>query len=258
MKRNTIFRRALAALAIVGLLAGTAVAASTITTKTITAQYMGIQLVVDGVAVVPKDANGKVVDPFVSEGTTYLPVRAIGEALGKKVTWDGKTRTVYIGQVPGTEESWMTKLPPYQVNKDSLVYDGTDPKASFTVGGETKTTGIVLFDAVQKLSNTTDDAASAFALWNPNGLYKTMTFTIAHSTNKINSRYATNSGTLDIYLDGELWNSYDLKWDAGPQTITVPLSYALNVKLNLAGQVSGSLTYDDYTEFSIYDITFEE
>lgn len=43
-----------------------------------------------------KDSSGKTVEPFAYKGTTYLPVRAVGEALNKKVDWDGKTQTVII------------------------------------------------------------------------------------------------------------------------------------------------------------------
>ncbi len=69
-------------------------------TKQLTANYVGIQLVVDGVSYEPKDANGNVVEPFIVDGTTYLPVRAVAEALGKEVNWDGETKTVYIGAKP--------------------------------------------------------------------------------------------------------------------------------------------------------------
>ena len=39
-------------------------------------------------------------EPFImnSNGTTYLPLRAIAEALGLEVSWEGKTSTVYIEQ----------------------------------------------------------------------------------------------------------------------------------------------------------------
>ncbi|MGE7926321.1 stalk domain-containing protein [Lysinibacillus xylanilyticus] len=37
---------------------------------------------------------------FIYEGTTYVPLRFIAESLGKKVTWDGKSKSVYIGDVP--------------------------------------------------------------------------------------------------------------------------------------------------------------
>lgn len=59
-----------------------------------------IQIVIDGEKLTPKDVNGKIVHPFLSEGTTYLPVRAVSEALGQQVEWDGINRIVYIGEKP--------------------------------------------------------------------------------------------------------------------------------------------------------------
>lgn len=67
--------------------------------KSLNAIYMNIKLVIDGVEITPKDVNGNVVEPFIYNGTTYLPVRAIGEAFGKDVNWDGDTATVYVGKV---------------------------------------------------------------------------------------------------------------------------------------------------------------
>ena len=61
-----------------------------------TLNYMGITLNIDNVNIVPKDVNGNVVEPFTIKGTTYLPVRAVSEALGKKVNWDNATKTVSI------------------------------------------------------------------------------------------------------------------------------------------------------------------
>lgn len=66
--------------------------------KNITVDYMGIKLVVDGREVVMgNDMAGNKIEPFAYEGTTYLPVRAITEALGKTVQWDEATNTVFIG-----------------------------------------------------------------------------------------------------------------------------------------------------------------
>lgn len=47
---------------------------------------------IDGETRTFKNANGEVVYPMLYEGTTYLPVRAIGEIMGKTVYWfeDGK------------------------------------------------------------------------------------------------------------------------------------------------------------------------
>lgn len=87
------------------LVAGTAVASSVVTTRTLEAQYMGIKLVVSGREIAPKDANGTPVEPFAVDGTVYLPVRAVGEALGKEVAWDGETNTVTVGTLPLAEDA---------------------------------------------------------------------------------------------------------------------------------------------------------
>ena len=53
-------------------------------------------IVVDGVKQTFTDANGKTVYPLLYEGSTYLPVRAIGTLMGKTVDWDAKTSTVTL------------------------------------------------------------------------------------------------------------------------------------------------------------------
>ena len=73
-------------------------------TNYIEAVYGDIKIVVDGKKVNPDS------EPFISEGTTYLPVRAVAEALDKPVYWDGETSTVYIGKYSGSLEYPTTKL----------------------------------------------------------------------------------------------------------------------------------------------------
>ena len=60
----------------------------------------GVTIVVDGKKLNPTDANGNKVEPLIYNGTTYLPVRAVANALGKAVYWDGPNYTVYLGQAP--------------------------------------------------------------------------------------------------------------------------------------------------------------
>ena len=93
MKKS--LRTLIALLCLGGLLATVALAAGTYT-KTLAAFYRDIRLSINGQTVVPKDVNGTVVDPFIVDGTTYLPVRAVSEALGKQVDWDDETSTVLI------------------------------------------------------------------------------------------------------------------------------------------------------------------
>ena len=63
-------------------------------------KYPGITILLDGETLVPKDVTGKVVDPFVIDGTTYLPIRAVASALGLGVDWDGSTKTVLLYSDP--------------------------------------------------------------------------------------------------------------------------------------------------------------
>lgn len=54
-----------------------------------------------------RDANNTVVYPLLYQGSTYLPVRAIGELMGKKVGWQGDTKTVTLSQ-PDPDDSLVT------------------------------------------------------------------------------------------------------------------------------------------------------
>lgn len=63
----------------------------------IEAAYNNVKIYVDGLLVNPKDGNGNTVEPFISNGTTYLPVRAVADALGKEVNWDQETSSVILG-----------------------------------------------------------------------------------------------------------------------------------------------------------------
>lgn len=58
----------------------------------------GINIYVDDVKVSSVDSSGKSVEAFVYNGTTYLPIRAVANAVGKAVSWDGKTKSVYLGK----------------------------------------------------------------------------------------------------------------------------------------------------------------
>jgi hypothetical protein len=68
------------------------------------ATFANVKIHVNGRPITPRDANGVTVEPFMVDGTTYLPVRAISEALGMKVSWDGEGKIVSIGEAPAEPE----------------------------------------------------------------------------------------------------------------------------------------------------------
>jgi hypothetical protein len=60
----------------------------------------GISFNVDGAAYSPTDGNGKKLAPITYNNSTYLPVRAIADALHVPVSYDGKKGQVIIGEAP--------------------------------------------------------------------------------------------------------------------------------------------------------------
>lgn len=98
------------AILIVGLLAGGAAASTNVTS--VTAQLRpDLTILVDGISQTFYNAQGGEVHPILYKGTTYLPIRAIGELMGKNVNWDQNTHTVTLsgtrssGSVAGTMDT---------------------------------------------------------------------------------------------------------------------------------------------------------
>ena len=58
-------------------------------------------------------------EPFIYNGVTYVPVRVIGEALGKEVGWDEKTQTVYLGKRTKEKQEYLGTKSPYLYEKEA-------------------------------------------------------------------------------------------------------------------------------------------
>lgn len=65
--------------------------------------YNDIGVIVDGKKLDLVDANGNSVEPFMYNNTNYLPVRAIGEALGLTVSFDGTQNAVVLTSENSTQ-----------------------------------------------------------------------------------------------------------------------------------------------------------
>lgn len=94
MKKLTRFTAAAAALVLTaGLLAPAEAAGSQ---QQATLDYPGIKITLNGKTLDPKNAGGASVEPFAIDGTTYLPVRAVADALDLDVAWQQDTQTVLL------------------------------------------------------------------------------------------------------------------------------------------------------------------
>ena len=113
----------LTALILVGLI-GTA--SATVGRRTVEIDYNNISVTLDGKKVELVDANGKPVEPFAIDGTTYLPVRAVSTALGLGVEWNGTTNTVILKDSKSGEASYPASIsfPLHLYSNDGSVYLG--------------------------------------------------------------------------------------------------------------------------------------
>ena len=76
------------------LVTGSVFAKSGIEAKNLS--YNDIKITLNGTTLTPTDANGNRTEPFIIDGTTYLPVRAVAQAMGLFVGWNAETQTVSL------------------------------------------------------------------------------------------------------------------------------------------------------------------
>ena len=98
-------------------------------------------IVIDGKEKNFKRADGSAAFALVYEDSTYLPLRAIGEALGKNVNWDEDTKTITLEGKRETKDSSnkavedKAKNISVQVKKDfTIVIDGKEETFKTSAG----------------------------------------------------------------------------------------------------------------------------
>lgn len=110
-------------------------------TREISAAFRDIKIIVDG-----KQLSTPA-EPFIYNGTTYLPVRAVGEAVGKEVAWDNDTKTVTL----------MTPPPTIEADRDTIV--NLDFKLSVTPSGKKERTEIL------RVNEKYENGSSSYSLY---------------------------------------------------------------------------------------------
>lgn len=154
-------KRWIAALAAASLVCGSVVFATT-ATQMIEVVYNNIKITLDGTVLTPKDANGETVEPFIYNGSTYLPLRAVGQAFGKDVSWDQETATVGIKSKDDTIKTY---------EKGELVYE--NPLASeadvkdWVMEGQAKVTFPNGKMQMESILDASQGQAANFVYWCP-------------------------------------------------------------------------------------------
>ena len=105
MKKN--WKAIFAGCAIAASLTGAALAAGSSRTETL--HFNGISLRVNGETVQITDSTGAPTEPFIINGTTYLPVGNVAKLLGYTVQWDGATQTVILEPPAAAAQTYITR-----------------------------------------------------------------------------------------------------------------------------------------------------
>ncbi len=86
-----------------------------------------ISVVINGTVFNAKDPqDGSTYVPMTYKGRTYLPLRAVAEAVGLPVDYDANTKTAYLGTKPGTiggpvQEVYINATPEYAGSAERYV-----------------------------------------------------------------------------------------------------------------------------------------
>jgi hypothetical protein len=185
----------------------------------------------------PKDEDGNTLYPITYNGNTYLPVRAVGEAAGVKVGWNGNTQTVYLGDQPVEEIISPPEPEPEPVPAGPLyVVDGTGDYSGYQQlkGFTDEDKYEIYFKGKQSSFHTTIEVLNEVDLnekitWEYNGRSLTHTrsqlYAFFSDTSKLRSLLDVSSQTLshtwfeetfgDVYwewLDGISYSEDASRW----------------------------------------------
>lgn len=177
--------------------------------------FTGVDIYLDDVKLDPRDANGNPVEVFVYNGTTYLPVRAVGEAVGKTVHWEGKTNSVYLGKHNSDRPAvWIQDL-------DYFTGSGWEAHLSEKDNLGQSRTNVICGGYYGNANNS----------YKLNGQYTKLTGTFFQ--NYQDRSDTIHETTLEIYGDGTLLYSATMAGGIEPIDFVVDLTGVLELRVSL-------------------------
>lgn len=188
--------------------------ALTARTEKIEVKYDNIQVYKDNVLQTLKDAEGKELEPFIYNGTTYVPVRAAAQMAGMRVEWDGPTKSIHLWDKKDPNVTYLVDVRPPHAGNDYEVYKEKDK--TFMMGSKVQQKGVIL--------ESYDEVANAF--FNLNGEFSEVEMTVGLTAS--HKDYATK---FEIYLDEKPVK--EIRFVNGDLPVQVKLSTKGALKLEL-------------------------
>lgn len=195
----------------------------------------GITVKYDGQEQHMYDANGQRVYPISYNGTTYVPIRAVGNMMGINVAWDGTNNTVLLGKT-GMAIDFIETIQPYSV-KNPAGYTGyvkhitSKDYASLEIAGN-------VYDHYIEIA----DGKGLGCFYDLSGKYEQLTFKV----------YSEHDITIGVYGDNE-----ELLQKITAKANSLPAEYKIDVS---EVQQLSILTISDTSKFKkvyILDATIE-
>lgn len=211
--------------------------------QALTVTYNDIKIRVNGQYFTPKDVSGRVVEPFIYQGTTYLPIRGVAQAVGYTVNWDQATQTVDLSNggngsyippttpsIPSTPVSTnlVDFLKPYAYSDDwdFKTYPSTGSE-SVAMGGNSYKNALEI-EGYQYSNNFVSYNLGA-GYTSLGGVLGIVDGTIANMGNQKGPQ------TVNIYGDGTLLKSIELSLGGLPVNFSVNVSGISELKFEVPG-----------------------
>ena len=213
------------------LLAGAVTAFAT----TIDVTMAGIKVYWDGVEKTLLDAEHNKVEPIIYEGTTYVPLRAMSNLMGKTVDWDQSTLSVYVGGKPTGATTPLDKLDQSKINYER-------------VGMQTGTSAYFqLKDETIQCSNLLKGADGNYNIYVLNGNYSKL---VGKAVMPYTSVGSSDESVLIFYsvendgTENEI-KRYELKQAQEPVDVDVNLTGVTNLKIKFGSGWSAYIALYD-------------
>ena len=247
-----------------GILIGAVLTSSIVIAKQIseTAEifYKNIKLFIDGAEIIPKDANGNPTEPFIMNGTTYLPVRAVSDAFGQDVEWDGETQSIYIGKKDRTKpDNYLDRIQ-YNDYKEGDGYDDFSVINGTIIdyNGNIYTNGLVFYRNYRNWGIADDyDNADILIAYPLNSQYKTLKGKIVlpkkYNLTTWGEKDNCGASSTDVWFYGD----GKLLWKATAVNASMPFSFDLKTsgvnQLTIKIKTQGDYSYVALTDLALYE-----
>ena len=194
--------------------------------ENIEVSYDNIKVYKDNVLCELKDSNGSVIEPFIYNGTTYMPVRGTANLADMEVTWDGNTKSVYLWDDMVPDGTYLMDVcPPY--DGDRMITD------DFKMAGN-RYSGFTVWGNM-----------NPYALVNLNGKYSSLSMMIGPEDG---SYFGDDVAIVKVILDGRNVETFEIKQTDYPRNVTIPLNGALQMKIEMEiGFNSASVGFGNIT-----------